>query len=242
MFPSTTFILTGAPHSGKTTALNHLETFLISKNFSPVTVPEVATLLLSLDPLAFQATDFQARILETQLELERNALLQASKVLNPVVLIDRSLLDGAVFSEPSVWRLLADTHLSSCNFPERYSNTTVLHLDTVASLPPLQQLEDDGSNPLRFHSDSESKILHHKSLEVYSKFPCALFFDIPAFKDFTKKLQVLETIVSTVLDRTPSQIDPDSFLDTVLSSNLNGTSVPQNLSFIQRECQLKYLD
>ena len=98
-----TFVLTGGPCSGKTTALSIIEQQLSKRGYYVLVVPESATELINsgLRPFggSLNVIDFQKAVFEYQLEKEKLFLKYAQKLpyKKIVIVYDRGCMDGKAY-------------------------------------------------------------------------------------------------------------------------------------------------
>lgn len=131
-------VLTGGPCAGKTTALSMLSQWLAKRGYTPVIVPETATLLMQggLNPRdpSVSPFDFQHRITTFQTMMEthfRDIAESYPAERNAVLLFDRGLMDAKAYVEPEVFEeVLYATGWREALILERYD--AVLHLRTAA--------------------------------------------------------------------------------------------------------------
>ena len=101
---------------------------------------------------------FQHCLFKAQLEAEDQALAKASFLGNPLIVVDRGLLDYKAFSSSAVWASLE----KDIPTPLPYSQT--LFLNSVAV--DREHLYETSSNPVRCHSAAESKVINKTLLDI----------------------------------------------------------------------------
>lgn len=132
------FVITGGPCSGKTTALSTLDQELKSRGYYVLIVPETATELIStgIKPCGdyLNSLEFQYMIVEKQIEKE-TLYRKAAEMLpyNEIVILhDRGIMDGKSYVSPTEFNLLlADFGLTIVDATDRYD--AVFHLVTAAN-------------------------------------------------------------------------------------------------------------
>eukprot|EP01043_Picozoa_sp_COSAG02_P035119 COSAG02_NODE_2495_length_8684_cov_12.735469_1_plen_788_part_00 len=162
-----TVVLSGAPCAGKSSIAADLKDILQPHGVSIVVVNEVATdFMLSMGPdfnpatlTEADAADFQKQLFQAQLEVERRAQAQASFLNNPLVVLDRGLIDYQAFSSPAVWETL------QASLPQPLPYDNCIYLRSVAT--DREQLYEQSSNPARCHSVDEAKALDITLLEAW---------------------------------------------------------------------------
>ncbi|WP_413578759.1 AAA family ATPase [Bdellovibrio sp. HCB290] len=173
-------VLTGAPSSGKSSALAAIEAL----NFpSVVLVPESAVVLLkggfpapAHDDLE-QIRAFQNSILTVQENLEGISLRRQPKATH--MILDRAKMDGAAFWPPGVEDYLK-------NFPVKIEDELAKY-DHVIFLDMPPQEFFGGVNQSRFHNFEQSLESQQRLLQVWGKHQS--FKRIEAQKDFSKKTE-----------------------------------------------------
>jgi hypothetical protein len=131
-------VLTGGPCAGKSSAISRLSHALRTSGFDVYCCPEVPTILLNGgckfpgEHAGSLAMDFEAGLLQLQLQMERSFIKIAQATHRPsVVLMDRGLLDVAAYLPVDKWRSLLSLHgLDTDYLLGRYD--MVLHLTTAA--------------------------------------------------------------------------------------------------------------
>lgn len=175
--------VTGGPSAGKSTLLREVDHRLSGEI---VTVPEVATMLLS-DPwqrwLLEENTSawhrsrarkhFQERIAYNQQILEFQADDRARDDARGVIVCDRGILDGAAYMKQGVRRLASITKESEAEMLNRYD--TVIHLASSA----IYGSYDKTSNPYRIEEAEEALEIERRTLDVWQNHPNRLILDNP---------------------------------------------------------------
>lgn len=131
------FVITGGPCSGKTTALSTIEQELSSRGYYVLTVPETATELIpngirpfgnSLNLLAFQYVVFSKQLFKEELYQKISQMLPHDKI---VIIYDRGLMDNKSYiTEKEFAQILADFGMTQTEVQDRYD--AIFHLVTAA--------------------------------------------------------------------------------------------------------------
>jgi hypothetical protein len=179
-------VLTGAPSSGKSSALDAIA---VLKPEHIVLVPESAVVLLkggfpapSHDDLE-QIRSFQKSILVVQENLEHICSLKNSDASH--MILDRAKLDGAAFWPPGIEDYLQ-------NFPVRI-NEELSKYDHVLFLELPKKEHFGGVHQARFHNYEQSLESERRLEKVWGGHPS--FIRIAAHQDFNLKIQsILETL------------------------------------------------
>lgn len=179
-------VMTGAPSSGKSTALEE-----IRKVFGDqvVLVPESAVVLLAGGFPAPAHGDleqircFQKAILAVQENLED--IFERKNTTGSPSVLDRAKLDGAGFWPPGPQDYLKNFGLDLAQELARYDHVLFLELP--------EEKYFGGVLQTRFHNYEQSKASEKKLAEVWSQHPS--FLRIPAQADFNKKIEhIIQTI------------------------------------------------
>lgn len=132
------FVITGGPCSGKTTALSSMEQELTRRGYHVLIVPETATELIpnGIKPLGncLELLQFQYIVMEKQLSKE--ALYRKVAEMLPhekiVILHDRGVIDNKSYiTQEQFNKLLQDFHMTEVEARDRYD--AVFHLVTAAN-------------------------------------------------------------------------------------------------------------
>lgn len=132
------FVVTGGPCSGKTTALSTIEQELSSRGYYVLTIPETATELIpngirpfgdSLNILDFQYVVFSKQLFKEELYRQIAKMLPHDKI---VIIYDRGLMDNKSYiTEEEFAQILADFGMTQTEVQDRYD--AVFHLVTAAN-------------------------------------------------------------------------------------------------------------
>ncbi len=132
------FVITGGPCSGKTTAISTIEQELSNRGYYVLTVPETATELISTGIRPFgnslEAVPFQYFVANKQLQKEELYRKAANMIpFEKVVLIhDRGIIDGKCYiSSEEFSKMLNYFNLTEVEARDRYD--AVFHLVTAAN-------------------------------------------------------------------------------------------------------------
>jgi CYTH domain-containing protein/predicted ATPase len=167
------FCITGGPCAGKSTGMSKIRSKLHDLGYLVITVPEMATELISSGITPNGSTsfyEFQECIMEGQLAREQAYLTFAEKVMNQkvVILFDRGLKDNKAYCKESEWiDLLEQFNLSDTAINCRYD--AIIHLRTAAFG------EDDSyttiNNSARKETKEEARALCEKTLNAWNGHP-----------------------------------------------------------------------
>lgn len=167
--------ITGGPCAGKSTALSYLRQKLSELGYLVVTVPEVATDLITSGiaprPGTLEQVEFQRLVLMHTLEREERwlAAVDAMSAPKKVVLCDRGLMDGAAYCSPEDFeRLRRDYSMSVVGMRDRRYDG-VIHLQSVAvDAPHIYTCEN---NAARRESADEARALDARTLAAWTGHP-----------------------------------------------------------------------
>ncbi len=155
-------VLTGGPCGGKTTGKNFLLEKLLNYGWTPIFVPEVATLIIGcgLHPANLtpeQYLEFQDLIFKTQLGFEDVTFGRAMEIKGGkkvLMVCDRGLLDAKAYTTQEVYEeLLARNGMTEVDARDRRYDG-VFHLMTVANGKPEFYTKDN--NPSRLETAEEA--------------------------------------------------------------------------------------
>lgn len=197
-------ILTGGPCSGKTTALSHLQSWLLDLGFRPLLVPEVATLIIlggvqDIGKIASESFDHymavQKEMLRLQLDLRKRFLTLAQTFSEPVVLIyDRGPMDGmAYMPEKYFWAMLKEEKLYLDEVRDSFE--AVIHLVTAAN--GAEEYYTTANNQARRESPAEAWELDIKTQNAWTGHPHLKVIDNST--GFDLKIKRLTSAVARVL-------------------------------------------
>ena len=132
------FVVTGGPCSGKTTALSTIEQELSSRGYYVLTIPETATELIpngirpfgdSLSILDFQYVVFSKQLFKEELYHKVAKIIPHDKI---VIIFDRGLMDNKSYiTENEFAKILSDFGMTETQVQDRYD--AVFHLVTAAN-------------------------------------------------------------------------------------------------------------
>ncbi|WP_374079734.1 AAA family ATPase [Bdellovibrio bacteriovorus] len=186
-------VLSGAPSSGKSTALEAIRQSLGDK---VILVPESAVVLLSggfpspsHDDLE-QIHAFQKAILSVQENLE--SICDRKNVQRLPMIFDRAKLDGAGFWPPGPEHYLATFSVDLKAELARYDHVVFLELPEEEFFGGLLKT--------RFHDYKQSKESETQLASVWSQH--LSFQRIPAQKDFSKKIENVLSVINSLISRT----------------------------------------
>lgn len=177
-------VMTGAPCSGKTSAVLGLPDLLRARGLRTVVVPETASHLL--ESGAFGRTtpeDFlalQTAILRMQL-LTEELILSAGEA--DVVLYDRGALDGAAFVDDALWRKICRRcKVTTSSLLARYDMVLLMEL-------PPQSLYTRHNNCTRIEEYAQAQHQHERLLHRWQAHPNLL--RIPAMRTMHERLEAM---------------------------------------------------
>lgn len=183
-------IITGAPSSGKSTALIRLSHILGSE---VVIIPESAVVLLSGGLPAPEHTDieqiraFQQAILQVQRSLEIIFAKQNPKA--KFMIFDRGTLDGAGFWPASPEDFFVEFKLDVAKEFAQYQHVLFFELPNEQAF--------GGINRLRFHNYQQCLESEKKLRQVWGKHPH--FIEIKATEVFEDKLQTVIALIIKII-------------------------------------------
>jgi predicted ATPase len=187
----TKIVLTGAPSSGKSSALIEIEKLSSSKI---ALVPESAVVLLkggfpapAHDDLE-QIRAFQTSILTVQENLE--SICARKNPQASVMVLDRAKLDGAAFWPPGIEDYLK-------NFPVNLQEELGKY-DHVLFLELPKQEHFGGVHQARFHNFEQSLESERRLEKVWGQHPN--FTRIPAEENFDKKIEAVLKEIKRIID------------------------------------------
>jgi CYTH domain-containing protein len=166
-------VLTGGPCGGKTSSIPLLKSFLEAKGWEVYSVPESATLLSGHgirlgDPDPAMRRAVQVGILHTQMAME-DAMMAAAKASkqNAVVLCDRAIMDGKVYTPNDLWLpFLQSQELSELKVRHRYD--AVFHMTSIANGAPHLYNFD---NPARWEDVNQAVVNDIKTQNAWVGHP-----------------------------------------------------------------------
>jgi thymidylate kinase/CYTH domain-containing protein len=127
--------ITGPPCSGKTTVLSIIRSELLSLDYSPLIIPETATAIfgMGLDKTLLPSIDLQKQVFQYQLQQENYTIAYAEKIAllgkKPVIICDRSLLDGQAYTTSDDWEtVLNELNFRQTEIAHRYSSSIYLEV------------------------------------------------------------------------------------------------------------------
>ena len=206
-------VLTGGPGGGKTTALAILARLLSRSGVRVLTVPEIATLIITrgVDIAAISRDDgdancrFQRELFLTHRAYRRRALQRAAAFApDPtVILYDRSEIDGMAWHDHDCYIELAAEENTTMD-EIRNSYVGVLHLVTAAI--GAEHAYTLHNNAARWESPQEAAARDHEVTKVYAKHPNVVVIDNRY--DFADKLDRM-LAVSLQMIGLPAQLNID---------------------------------
>jgi len=195
------FAITGGPCSGKTTAMERIQSFMRERGFRVFIVPEAATILFlngaSPDDLAKPECQlhFQRFVISTQVALEDEIMDYArSTGEKSLVLCDRGVLDGAAYVDEKTFdEILKYKGMNIVNARDnRYD--AIFHLVTAANGAERFYNLD---NKARWESPEEAKRLDLRTQQAWHGHPQHVIIDNTNSKSFDHKIERLIGVIST---------------------------------------------
>jgi CYTH domain-containing protein/predicted ATPase len=199
-------VLTGGPCAGKTSALNFLRTYLTSLGYTPFIVPESATAVMQsgILPSNHEPVFFQTAVSLLQLNQEAVAHKLASTLKNPILILDRGILDNKAYCSADEWHqvrknlkdVLGSTPTDS-DLCYRYD--LVLHLQTAArtnayTLTTNTHRKETADEAIALDDRTLHSWLGHHGVKV-----------IPVFPEFHEKCVVMQSCIDQFLGIAPPQ-------------------------------------
>lgn len=161
-------VLTGGPCSGKTTVAKAIAEAFRSRI---IAIPEVASMLLQNFPLPGRDLEwcsewqklFQKAVLPNQISLEDSWELSTKNYTEKIMLCDRGLLDGAIYT-PGGQAMFCK--LFSVNLEAAFARYhTVIHLESLATFSPKEY--GPGGNDVRFETLEQAQLLEHAARNAW---------------------------------------------------------------------------
>jgi len=192
--------LTGGPCAGKTTALAYLRERLADRGFTPLVVPEAATLLMNgnVAPPMWGERVFQTAVIRTVINLEQSyeEMANARPDLKPVLLCDRGVVDSrAYISEELYLDILRDVGVGSHIDARDRRYTAVFHL--VSAAKGAEAFYTTDNNPVRRETLAEARLADDRTLDAWIGAPH--FRVIGNETDFSGKLARLDQEICAAL-------------------------------------------
>lgn len=220
------FVISGGPCSGKTTALERIQSFLRERGFRVFTVPEAATILFlngaSPDDLVSTQCQqaFQQFVIQTQMTLEDRIYKYAESTNQKCILLcDRGIMDGSAYVDDDIWtHVLEFAGLDKISAREgRYD--AVFHLVTAADGAP--NYYTLANNRARSETIDDAKAIDKRTQTAWSGHPHHVIIDNDNGKSFDKKIQQLIGILSSYVGL-PS-LTKRSYKYLIESPSVNGS-------------------
>lgn len=175
--------LTGGPCAGKSSALEFLAKKLPVMGLKVVVAPEAATIVIN-SGVQPGTLEFQRKVFQLQLKLEKQANEKASMMSSDVVaLYDRSIFDQLAYITPSDFKsFLADAGMDEADVSKRYHG--IIHLVSAAVGTDAYTVEN---NQARRETAEEAILMEEKTLRAFSHFQNLVVVDNST--GFQKKLK-----------------------------------------------------
>lgn len=204
-----TFVITGGPCSGKTTALSTIEQELSSRGYYVLIVPETATELIStgirpfgnsLELLPFQYVLFEKQLYKEQLYQKVAKALPTEKV---VIIHDRGIIDNKSYiSEEEFQKLLSDFSMNEVEARDRYDG--VFHLVTAAN--GAEDFYTLANNAARTETPEQARALDNLGISNWTGHSHLRIIDNST--DFERKMaRLMSEIYSSLGEPTPLEIE-----------------------------------
>lgn len=156
--------ITGAPCSGKSTAIANLR----AARSDVLCVPEVATIVMGqceLSPTVLGVSEFQRVIRDVQLTFESGSLAQAAKLNKQAVIFDRGTLDSAAF----IGGLDVYERVLNANRAIEYRNYDAVLL---LRLPSRECFDDHRTNnPIRRETYEQAVAIEDALISIWGEHP-----------------------------------------------------------------------
>lgn len=232
------FVITGGPCSGKTTALSTIEQELSNRGYYVLIVPETATELIpngikpfgnSLDSLQFQYVVVEKQLSKEALYRKVADMLPHKKI---VILHDRGIMDGKSYVSPNQFNnILHNFGLTEVDARDRYDS--VFHLVTAANgAIPAYSLDN---NAARTETPEEACRLDELGIANWTGHQHLHIFDNST--DFEgKKRRLMNTIYSSLGIPEVAEIDRKYIIEI---PNFNTVS---SINFIEFDIVQTYLE
>jgi predicted ATPase len=160
--------IVGGPCSGKSTGLVHINEKLTSLGFTPLFVPESATILFNSglsqsrvgSNYLFQSMLFDYQI-QNEIYFDKQASLLGHSGKKSIIILDRSLIDGKAYCTPQIWQqILDERNIKESELYNRYN--ALIHLDTAP-----REFYTTENNIRRKDSYEEACALTEQTKQVY---------------------------------------------------------------------------
>lgn len=179
-------VITGGSCAGKTSILAHLKAHFERLGYQVIIVEEAATALIGegRGPAVVGMEEFQRLVLAKTVAQEEAAKAEACRYDNPIIFVDRGVMDGAAYVEPGamqrIWKEFGHNLIQLRD--ERYAG--VLHLVSVAI--GLPHLFSNATNAARYETLEEAIALDSRTLAAWVGTPHLAYIDNGT--DFTGKV------------------------------------------------------
>ncbi|MBI2048560.1 MAG: AAA family ATPase [Parcubacteria group bacterium] len=223
-----TIVLTGGPCAGKTTALSHVTQWLVERGYTPLTIPETATLLMqngfSPRDKGVRSKDFQRAVLSLQAQLEKHVheiALSFPRERRVVVICDRGRLDAKAYTKPNEFvELLKEFGWSESSMMQSYKS--VIHLRTSAIGAPEHYTL--ANNAARLETPEEAIAADERTLHAWLGHPHLQVIGNERCANFEEKLSRVKKCVAHALGiPEPLEIERKFLVD---SSRFESLPVP----------------
>lgn len=203
------FVITGGPCSGKTTALSTIEQNLSNRGYYVLIIPETATELISngirpfgnsLNNLDFQYVVFEKQINKEKLYNKVANIIPHDKI---VIIHDRGIIDNKSYITNKQFELLlTDFNMNEIEARDRYD--AVFHLVTAAN--GAEEFYTLGNNSARTETIEQARKLDRLGISNWTGHPHLRIIDNSS--NFQKKMERLMCeIYSALGDPTPIEIE-----------------------------------
>ena len=201
------FVLTGGPSGGKTSALKILAAYLTKLGYTVFIVEETASIILAQggSPVKDGIVPFQLAIAKYQEEAENavEALALSNNAVNPIMLLDRGILDNKAYCDASTWiEVLTQfkphqaPHVTEQQLYQRYEH--VIHLQTAARINKYNK----DNNPNRYETAEEAIIRDDHTIRAW--LPHHGLKIVPNFPEYEGKKDALLTLINQALGLSPN--------------------------------------
>lgn len=222
------FVVTGGPCSGKTTALSTIEQELSNRGYHVLIVPETATELIStgirpfgnsLEILPFQYVLIEKQINKENLYHKVAQMLPADKV---VIIHDRGIIDNKSYvSEKQFQELLEHFSMNEVDARDRYD--AVFHLVTAAN--GAEEFYTLANNSARTETPEEARRLDSRGIQNWTGHPHLRIISNDNTNFEGKMKRLMSEVYASLGDPIPVEIERKYLINKLELSAL-ATHVP----------------
>jgi CYTH domain-containing protein/predicted ATPase len=216
-------VLTGGPSAGKTTALAYMSNWCTEHGYTPLIVPEAATVLIGggLNPIrpefqnaVFTYVDTMERIFE---ESAQELIKTGAK---PVIICDRGRKDQEAYMGRDAFdRMCAERGVSSVMARDEYYDG-VIFLRSAAN--GAEEFYGNANNATRYESLEEARALDNRTLDAWVGTPHLFVIENNKNESFDMKMSKTVATLARILGE-PEPVETER---KFIVSNFNRSSLP----------------